>query len=171
MFMVMKPLVILLQGLACIFYIVLVFTLGYANLISLVILLPFVVMDVLCFLVVTSQYQELRDGRGRLEDVIAARTTTHTIVTHPGMGGAVVLTQQQGYVVPQQGYLAQQPGYPAQQQGYPAQQPGYPPQQQGYPPQQQGYPAQQGYPPEQGYPPQQGYPPPGDDPPAYPEKA
>ncbi|XP_033631853.1 TM2 domain-containing protein DDB_G0277895-like [Asterias rubens] len=168
MFMVMKPLVILLEGVSCILYVVQAiycfFLLakqagGYVYVMLLAILLAFVVLDVFCFLVVTSQYQELRDGRGRPEDVLAARTTTHTIVTNPGMGGAVVVTQQQGYVVPQQ------QGYVVPQQGYPAQQPGYPAQQQGYPPQQQGYPAQQGYPPEQGYPPQQGYPPPGDNPP------
>ncbi|XP_022099593.1 uncharacterized protein LOC110984083 isoform X2 [Acanthaster planci] len=156
-YMIVMPVLILLQIAQCIILIVNMaardsyYGYNYAKvgiafgIVQLVIVVLFTVLDVFCFLCVTSQYQELRDGRGRLQDVIAART--HTVVTTtPGVGGAVIVTQQTG--PPQQGY-AMQEGYPPQQ-GYATQQ--------GYAPQ-QGYPAQQGYAPQQGYPAQEPIPP------------
>ncbi|XP_038055304.1 uncharacterized protein LOC119727489 [Patiria miniata] len=108
--------------------------------IQLAICVLFTVMDVVCFLCVVSQYQELRDGRGRQQDIVVRATLITT--TAPGFGGAVVVTQQGG--VPPQNYAMQQ-GYAPQQRDAPQQGFGYAPMQEDFGPA-QGYPAQQQYP-------------------------
>eukprot|EP00057_Strongylocentrotus_purpuratus_P007041 XP_011661515.1 PREDICTED: basic salivary proline-rich protein 2-like [Strongylocentrotus purpuratus] len=129
----------------------------------------FTSLNIVCLLCVISQYQELHEGRGRISDIMAARSARVVVIqpwaapvgvitttTYGGNTTVVGALGQQGYPPPQQGYPPTQQGYPPPQQ---AGQQGYPPPQQGYPPPQQA--GQQGYPPppptqqqqQEGYPP------------------
>ncbi|XP_022099594.1 uncharacterized protein LOC110984084 [Acanthaster planci] len=160
-YMIAMPIVVLMQCVSLVLFIIILvhpsyYVNTYAYGFGIALLVFFTLMDGICFLCVVSQYQELRDGRGRIEDVLAARRhTTFISTTAPTVGGTAVIVTQQGSA-PLQGYGGYTP-----QQGYPSH---------------QGCPPQPGYPPQVGYSPaaQQGYPhspPQGvESPPAYSEK-
>ncbi|XP_038055308.1 uncharacterized protein LOC119727492 [Patiria miniata] len=113
-------------------YIVWLSVLGFA---AILLIIPFVIwllllaLNIMCLLCAISQYQELKAGRGTVQDIQAANTTTTVIMT-----GGPVITQQ----APAGTFIVQQPppayGQPMIQQGYaqPPPQTGY-----AYPPPQQ----------------------------------
>ncbi|XP_022099596.1 uncharacterized protein LOC110984085 isoform X2 [Acanthaster planci] len=155
-YMVVMPLLILLQGAWCILLIIGLTTVASSyidyhslyvaegttvGVVQLILAILLTALDVLCFFCVVSQYQELRDGRGRRQDVMATSTV---VTTTSVVGGAVITAQQtvapQGNVGPSPAYN-EYPGHTSYSRL------------QEYPP---CYPPQHGFIPQQSLPPQPG---------------